>query len=295
MTAKPAVDARCFYMRSRVLLRVVAVVVALLIVLLLVHSCGREKTPEPTASPVSPATAAPSQGPDGQETVPPEKTPDAQQSLRPEPPSVTGDSDATPQPDSSDAPVVFFPGSAVPETEAADDEWFSDAAFLGNSLVDGFRLFSGLTTCDVYAATSMTVMGADSLIQEMAAKQYGKVYILLGINEIGYEADYFKEQYAAMLDKIIEQQPDADIYIMSLTPVSEYKSSTDSTFTMERVNLYNEKLLELAEEKGCYYIDLVDALADDNGYLPASVTTDGIHFSASHYQVWLDYLRTHHA
>ena len=137
-------------------------------------------------------------------------------------------------------------------------------------------------------------MGAGNLITQMSAEQYGKVYILLGVNEIGFDADYFKGLYADMLDTIIEQQPEADIYIMGLTPVSEYKSTTDKTFTMDRIRLYNEKLLELAEEKSCYYIDLVEALSDDTGYLPASVTTDGVHFAASHYQVWLEYLRTHH-
>jgi len=206
-------------------------------------------------------------------------------------PASESDIDAEPAEEKA-APVY----GAVPlSAEAVDDEWFADAAFLGNSLVDGFRLFSGLTTCDYYAATSMTVLGAGSLIQQMAAEQYGKIYILLGINEIGYDADVFKGQYADMLDTIMEQQPDADIYIMGLSPVSEYKSSTDKTFTMTRVRLYNEKLLELAQEKDCYYIDLVDALADETGYLPANVTSDGVHFSAAHYQVWSEYLHTHHA
>ena len=296
--ARSAADAR-FYMKPSTLKKVTAVIGTLLVTLLLVNSCARSKDPAdvepsgtiPVTEPTTPASPETSQTPDPSGS----ETPDAQETLTPEPPPITGDPDAqqTPEPDEEVAEAV--PGVPVPETESVDDEWFSDAAFLGNSLVDGFRLFSGLTTCDVYAATSMTVLGADSLIQQMAATQYGKVYILLGINEIGYDADYFKEQYAAMLDEIQETQPDADIYIMSLTPVSEYKSSTDSTFTMDRVNLYNEKLLELSEEEECYYIDLVDALADDTGYLPSSVTTDGVHFSASHYQVWLEYLRTHHA
>ena len=199
-----------------------------------------------------------------------------------------------PTPTSGDTPAPGT-GSTAPVGDRVDDDWFSDAAFLGNSLVDGFRLFSGLTTCDVYAATSMTVMGAGSLISQMNAKQYGKVYVLLGINEIGYDADYFKTQYSNMLDTIIAGQPDADIYVMGLTPVSEHKSTTDSTFTMDRVRKYNEKLLELAIEKGCYYLDLCEALSDESGYLPADVTTDGVHFAASHYQVWLEYLRTHHA
>lgn len=185
-------------------------------------------------------------------------------------------------------------GKVPLQTTPADDMFFDDAAFLGNSLVDGFRLYSGLKTCDVYASTSMTVLGAGDLVAQMPAENYGKVYILLGINEIGYDTDYFCEQYAALLDKIEASQSEADIYIMSLTPVSQAKSA-GGTFTMERINAYNTALLQLAEDRGIWFIDLVEAMADEAGYLPADVTTDGVHFTVEEYQVWLDCLRTHYA
>jgi hypothetical protein len=205
-------------------------------------------------------------------------------------------------------PTPDFSGPDVPyRATPADDAFFAAAAFIGNSLVDGFRLFSGLTSCDIYAATSMTVGGADTsesitldsgvkgtILDALKQKPYGKIYILLGINEIGYDADYFKDLYGALLDKISELQPDATIYIMGLTPVSAHKSSTSDIFTMTRVNIYNEKLFELAGEKHCYYIDLCEALAGDDGYLPSGVTSDGVHFSASEYKIWLEYLRHHY-
>ena len=276
-------------MKSRSIRIILTIVCVILVAFLLVNSCARQDKQPDTEPPASPSDV----------TVPPEEaTPQVTEEL----PASGSDIVVEPPASDSDIPEPLPVETPVPASgllglsaEPVDDEWFSDAAFLGNSLVDGFRLFSGLTTSDYYAATSMTVLGAGGLIEQMSAKQYGKVYILLGINEIGYNADVFKGQYSDMLDTIMEQQPDADIYVMGLTPVSEYKSTTDTTFTMERVKLYNEKLLELAEEKGCYYLDLVEALADETGYLPANVTSDGVHFSAGHYQVWNEYLHTHHA
>lgn len=284
-----------YSMKSRVLKIIITVECILLVFLFLVYfRTGQEAAPEGKTPVISNPTAS-DRVPKAEQTVQP--------SDEPVPPPTHSGTEQTPPlhvpepspvlPEQTDKATYTF-DSPVPLAESVDDAWFSDAAFLGNSLVDGFRLFSGLTTCDVYAATSMTVLGADKLIEQMSAEQYGKVYILLGINEIGFDADYFKGIYADMLDAIREQQPDADIYIMSLTPVSEQKSTTDSTFSMDRIRLYNEKLLELAEEKSCYYIDLIEALADDTGYLPATATADGVHFAASHYQVWLEYLRTHH-
>lgn len=237
-----------------------------------------------------------------EDVTPPAATDPVYDTPRPIPPDV-----ATPPAPPSPTPTPEATGPDVPLQPAADDEFFSDAAFIGNSLMDGFRMFSGLTTCDYYAATSMTVVGirstaaialdngnAGTIMQGLAQKEYGKVYVLLGINEIGFDVSYFKELYGEMLDEIREIQPDADIYIMSLTPVSAYKSSTSDTFNMTRVNSYNEALYELAGEKDCYYLDICSALSDESGYLPSDVTSDGVHFSASHYKVWLDYVKTHY-
>ena len=224
------------------------------------------------------------------------------------PPSVSGDETAQ---TASPSPSPTEPAVAAPDLAArdpVDDSYFADAAFMGNSLMDGFRLFSGLTTCDYYAATSMTVVGATSkacitldngnagtLVDGLIQKPYGKIYILLGINEIGFDTKTFIDYYSAMLDTIIAAQPNCDIYIMGITPVSKTKSDGSTTFNMTRINEYNTALRQLAADKGCYYMDLVSALAGPDGYLPSSETTDGVHFSAKVYQTWLDYVKTHYA
>lgn len=212
----------------------------------------------------------------------------------------------TPAPTPSPSEEVAA-GPDISARDPVDDDYFSDAAFMGNSLMDGFRLFSGLTTCDYYAATSMTVVGATTkacitldngtqgtLVQGLSQKDYGKIYILLGINEIGYDVDTFIDYYSQMLDEIIAAQPECDIYIMSLTPVSEAKSSGSDTFNMKRITEYNTALHQLAADKACYYMDLVAALAGPDGYLPANETTDGVHFSAKVYSNWIDYVKTHY-
>ncbi len=100
--------------------------------------------------------------------------------------------------------------------------------------------------------------------------------------------------YGAMLDTIIEAQPDCDIYIMGISPVSANKSASDANINMDKINEYNDSLYQLAKDKGCYYIDLVDALADDTGYLPSAETSDGVHLSVNLYNAWVEYVRTHY-
>lgn len=221
--------------------------------------------------------------------------------------SPAADTTESPEPPPSPSPPDTYRGPDVPESDPADDEFFSDAAFMGNSLVDGFKLFSGLTTCDYYSATSLTVAGATSnycialdngtsgtMVDGLTQKPYGKIYILLGINEIGYDTDTFGQMYTEMLDTIIAAQPDCDIYVMGLTPVSYAKSSSSDIFNMDRIAVYNEKLYSIAAEKQCYYLDLVSALSGEDGYLPASETSDGVHFTAGTYAKWLDFIRTHY-
>ena len=237
-----------------------------------------EPAAEPTGQDPAPATPEPAQNTDPT-AVPPQTTP-AQEA--PEQPGQTTESDTS-------------------------DDFFADAAFVGNSLIEGMRLYSGLTDCDYYSATSLSVMainttrciklengGSGTIFQGLAQHQYGKIYILFGINEIGYDTASFIKAYGGMLDKIQEIQPDATIYIMSLTPVSKAKSDNSSTFNMTRVNAFNAALADLAVEKGCQYLDVCSALAGEDGYLPASCTSDGIHFTAGVYQTWVTYLRNHH-
>jgi lysophospholipase L1-like esterase len=202
--------------------------------------------------------------------------------------------------------AVFSPD--LDESEPVGDEFFQDAAFIGNSLLDGFRLHSGITCGDFYAYTSMTVMGVDvkqvvelsngkkgTILQGMAQKEYGKVYILLGINEIYMEPDEFSLHYGKLVEKVKEIQPEADIYIMSLTPLGKEKSEGSDMYSLERLRSYNEALYNLAKEKECYYLDIYSALADDEGFLPKGDSTDGVHLVPDYYRVWLNYMKCHYA
>ncbi len=200
-----------------------------------------------------------------------------------------------------------YKGPELPAREAKGEDYFSDACILGNSLVEGIRIYSGLKTMTYYSFTGMTVISAvsgsnyvlnsgwyGSALDAMAQYDYGKVYIELGINEIGFPVETFCQRYGEIIDRIKLDQPDADIYILSLTPVSRYKDS-QGTFTMARVNAYNEGLLALAAEKEVYYINCCSTLAGDDGFLASGDTWDGVHFNIPKYAQWEELIRTHYA
>lgn len=246
-------------------------------------------------------------------------SPSPQLSVSPAPtasPEPTPTPTPTPSPEVSvspqitdNAPIYFGPDLA--EQERKGDEFFADALFVGNSLVHGLWGYGGIASADYAAATSASVVNLDRVrnealwgtdresapsVQEcINSGSYGKVYLLLGINEIGFEPADFVAIYSGVLDYIAAAQPEAEIYIMGLTPLTEKKNAAGYPFTMERVLSYNEALRRLAEEREYYYMDLVGALADESGFLPEADSTDGIHLTQEKYPVWAEYLRTHYA
>ena len=50
----------------------------------------------------------------------------------------------------------------------------------------------------------------------------------------------------------------------------------------------------MAEEKEVFYLDVNSALKGSDGALPTEASpADGMHFNATYYQKWFDYLKTH--
>ena len=175
-----------------------------------------------------------------------------------------------------------------------DDEYFADAAMLGNSLVDGMMLCSGLSKMSFYGKTAHTVY--NNRLNELVQRQYGKVYVEFGINEIAGSKDEFIRRYREIVVTIQNAMPEADVYIMAITPVTKARSA-EGTFTMQRINDFNAALHALAEELQCWYLDCCTPLCDAEGYLPANYGGwDGSpHLSNEGYLAWAEAIRTHYA
>lgn len=227
-------------------------------------------------------------------------------------PETTSVSDATPEPTPTPTPTPepYDYGKPVAETEAVADEWFADAVFIGDSRTDGLRLYSGIRGVDFICYKGLTVFevmndkpvilkqdGKVGVLQALAQKEYAKVYISLGVNELGYNHDQgFADTYRNMVDKVRELQPDANIYLQMLIPVNSQKcEETNQMYyvTNEQIGVYNEIIKAVAEEKRVYLLNVGEALVDETGELPYEASFDGIHFNRDGYKVWYEYLKTH--
>ena len=194
-------------------------------------------------------------------------------------------------------PVQLIPKPAFPdlaEGPRQDDDFFADAAMIGNSLVDGMMLYSGLKM-SYFGQESATVKSyrLDRLLQG----SYGKVYIELGINDMGYGQETYIDGYRDIVQRIRAAMPDADIYILSMTPVTKAKAA-DGFFSMNEITARNAALYALAEELQCWYIDCCTPLCGSDGYLrpDLAATWDGAHLRETEgYVAWAEIIRTHYA
>lgn len=195
----------------------------------------------------------------------------------------------------------------VPESEAVEDAYFEDAVFLGDSRTEGFHLYSGLEAGTYFYAVGATVesvftknvWSADGkekvpLLDALAETACGKVYLMLGINELGWsKKETFHDQYAKVIDRVREDHPEAEIVLQTILPVSAKQDAKGSYVNNARIGVYNQVIRALAEEKDCALVDVAEALAGEDGCLPKELNFDGVHLNPAGCKIWLDYLRTH--
>ncbi len=194
------------------------------------------------------------------------------------------------------------------ELVAVDEEYFSDALFIGDSRTVGLSEYCAPLDerAVFYAKVSLTIYGVldkpfleegsekISIREALEDKEFGKIYIMLGLNEIGTgTAETFAAEYQNVVSELRELQPDAIIYIQGIMHVTENKSSGDKYFNNDNINERNEALSQLADNKTVFYLDMNEAVDDENGNLIKELSFDDVHLKASSYERWYQYLLEH--
>ena len=214
--------------------------------------------------------------------------------------SVLSEEARNPEPETPETPV-----GPVPEGGPVEDTYFENTAFLGDSRTQGFQLYSGLKTGTYYTAVGATVesvftkkvdteAGKMPLLDAMAKQEFDKIYVMLGVNELGWNGtEIYHNQYAKLIDRLRDDHPDSLVVLQTLIPVSAKQEAKKSYVNNTRIAAYNEVIRQLAEEKQCPYVDVAAAMTDEQGCLRSDWTSDGVHLNTKGCQAWLEYLRTH--
>ncbi len=183
-------------------------------------------------------------------------------------------------------------------TAHASSVTMSDALFIGDSRTLGLAEYAdlegacffasvGMTARDVFSKTlSVASVGKLSLEELLKVKEYGKIYLMLGINELEYPAQDTAAWIAAVLDRIETLQSDAVVILMGNLHVSAERSAKDPHYNNPAIDELNAQIARLADDRHVFYLDPNVLMDDDSGALDPEKSADNAHLLAQYYHEW---------
>lgn len=202
---------------------------------------------------------------------------------------------------------------AVPMLGTVTNDYFNTVTFAGDSIASGLGIYdtgyhnahyatyvsAGVQTFVNNVSVKNAVTGANETPMEtIAASQPDYLYILVGTNNLVVQGseDSFIAYYERLIDMLREQMnPGVTIYIQSIPGVQEDVVASKPGLDNTRIATVNDLLANMALRKGCYYINIREALTNpaDGSQIDDYATKDGVHFNAAGYHAWAEYLATH--
>ena len=202
---------------------------------------------------------------------------------------------------------------ALPMLGTVTDSYFDTVTFVGDSLASGMGIYATGYPNAHYATyrsigpeaivnnTTVTnaVTGAtETPIETIVASQPDYVYILVGTNNLVTQGneDSFLAYYERMIDMLREQlNPGVIFYIQAIPGVQETVIESKPGLDNARIYTVNDLLANLALRKGCYFVNIREVLTypADGSQVDDYQVGDGVHFNASGYRAWAEYLATH--
>ena len=208
--------------------------------------------------------------------------------------------------------------STLPACDEVSKEHFDDAVFVGDSVSVWLQYYGTATkalgNAKFLCAGSLSATNALGAVTEasvhpsyqgqkmsvedgVAATDAKKVYIMLGINNISFGLERSTGDMVTLINRILAKSPDVTIFIQSVTPMSAKSNLLQKGLNNDKILAYNERMQELCEENGWYFVNVAEAFRDEDGNLPAVYCSDyegmGIHFNNAAAKNWVQYLKTH--
>ena len=184
-------------------------------------------------------------------------------------------------------------------------EFGNNVAFIGDSRTQAFLMYAGLKDVTDYTSIGLMVdtaitkkfitnsMGEKiTILEDLKNKDIDTIYIMLGINELGWVySSMFIKEYEKLIDAIQQVKNNSEIIVQSIIPVTKTKSDNDNIYNNKKIAEYNTLIKEMADRKKIKFIDLGPFLTDENGNLPEDASTDGIHLNKEYCLKWLECLK----
>lgn len=173
--------------------------------------------------------------------------------------------------------------------------------FIGDSRTVGLSEYSQMEA-DFFASIGMTVynihddalsvpgVGKVTFNQLLTNEEYDTIYLMVGINELGYDMDSTASVYEELVEEIKELQPEARLILQANLHVTQAKSDKGSYISNKNIDLFNEKIHAIAEKQDVFYLDVNPLFDNGSGALSEDVTSDGVHPYGTDYVRWGEWI-----
>lgn len=204
--------------------------------------------------------------------------------------------------DVSDEISEAEPEKALEDFLAETEVSFENTLFIGDSRAEGIAEYAGIEGATFYTASGMSVYTVHkqrrinslnrrtNLAEILAEKQYERIYVILGINELGYNYDITMERFKELVEELEAAQPSAQIILNANLHVTAKKAAKDVNYNNVSIDRMNEGLAQIAKERGHVYMDVNPVFDDESGALGEAYTLDDTHVLAKYYPMWKEFL-----
>ncbi|MDD6328438.1 MAG: GDSL-type esterase/lipase family protein [Lachnospiraceae bacterium] len=190
---------------------------------------------------------------------------------------------------------------------SASEDYYENVVFIGDSRTEALMLYSGISSLNAICYKGLSVDKLETkawvtlpgetekmtCYEAVSRSFYDSYYLMFGVNELGWSnIDLFIEDFSKLIDHIYSVNTNAIVYVVSILPVTKAKSDSGTVYTMERVQMFNDHLLQMCKDRGdVIYLNLSSAIVDSDGYLPSDASQDGIHFNSNYCKPLIEYIQ----
>ncbi|MBR6650922.1 MAG: acylhydrolase [Clostridia bacterium] len=194
------------------------------------------------------------------------------------------------------------PETTVDQLPEPDPQKFSSSLFIGDSRTVGIDYYGDIDNATFFATKGMNVyrvfkeqlevegLGKVSIFDVLQLKNYDKIYLMLGLNEVGYDTEAVISKYSYLIEKIREAQPEAVIYLQANLHITTSRSDVDEVFNNTRLNILNSEMAALANGEDIVYLDANPIFDDEKGGLGKEYASDDFHLKSDYYPMWVKWI-----
>jgi len=168
--------------------------------------------------------------------------------------------------------------------------------FLGNSITEmgDWKKATGDTSVLNRGIGGDITYGVLKRLKDITDRQPSKLFILLGINDIGKDIPdaVIADNYLKIVNEVHSKCPQTKIYVESVLPLNPTMKNFPQHYDKEEHVLAVNKLLKANASIGKYtFVDIFHLFADADDRLKSELSYEGLHLKPEAYPIWIDYLR----